>query len=125
MPQQFYHFQGRNFIKGRGRGPRPPCKICGRTNHTTNYCYYRPSSPNMFQQFPQPQNSNQFVPQQFSQSYQSNQWRSPSTQVSPWMNSSPYPTGIPMCFSPANTISRPPQQPVMNQDHFKTVRQNH
>lgn len=35
-PQPF-----RPFTRGRGRGPKLPCDICWRQNHTTNYCYYR------------------------------------------------------------------------------------
>lgn len=61
-PQQFY--QSRGFSKGRGgRGyskgyPREPCGICGKTNHITPYCYYRPQSQ-MFDQWKGP-SFNQF-----------------------------------------------------------------
>lgn len=41
-PPQFGSQQFRGFSRGRGRGPRMPCEICGRNNHSTNYCYYRP-----------------------------------------------------------------------------------
>lgn len=34
--QQFGLFRG--FSRGRGRGPRLPCDICGKSNHSTNYC---------------------------------------------------------------------------------------
>lgn len=27
--------------RGKGRASRMPCEICGRSNHTTNYCYYK------------------------------------------------------------------------------------
>ncbi|KAH7858303.1 hypothetical protein Vadar_022169 [Vaccinium darrowii] len=42
--------QGNNRGRG-GRGPRyfkDPCEICGRNNHTTNYCYYKSSNSNDF-----------------------------------------------------------------------------
>lgn len=46
---QYFPSNFRNFNRGRGtRGPQFPrnsCEICGRSNHSTNYCYYRP--PNM------------------------------------------------------------------------------
>ncbi|KAH7849738.1 hypothetical protein Vadar_022336 [Vaccinium darrowii] len=32
-----------------GRFPREPCGICGRTNHITNYCYYRNQVPQVDQ----------------------------------------------------------------------------
>lgn len=50
MPQQFNH-QQRPFYRGRGRGPRLPCDICGRLNHTTNYCYYKPQPPRDFSNY--------------------------------------------------------------------------
>lgn len=36
--QQFFPTYSSGF---KGRGRRPPRAICGRSNHTTNYCYYR------------------------------------------------------------------------------------
>lgn len=45
MPQHYFPFSARNFPRGRGRGPRPPCDICGRSNHITAYCYYKPQQP--------------------------------------------------------------------------------
>lgn len=43
---QFYPNSFRSSNRGRDRGPRfpgDPCDICRKTNHTTNYCYYRPT----------------------------------------------------------------------------------
>lgn len=50
MPQQpFYSTSSRNFYRGRGgrgpRFPRDPCEICGKNNHITSFCYYRPQFP--------------------------------------------------------------------------------
>lgn len=45
LPQQYFPPQYRSFPRGRGRGFRHPCEICGRNNHTTNFCHYK---------FPQP-----------------------------------------------------------------------
>ncbi|KAE9454986.1 hypothetical protein C3L33_13112, partial [Rhododendron williamsianum] len=72
-PQSF-----RPFSRGKGRGPRMPCDICGRLNHSTNLCYYKGQS-----QFP------------------FDQWRS-STPPS-WMYPG-YPTGMPM-FRPGIPVS--------------------
>lgn len=45
---QFSSFSNKGFGKGRGgRSPRLfpyPCEVCGRNNHTTNFCYYRPQT---------------------------------------------------------------------------------
>ncbi|KAG5562894.1 hypothetical protein RHGRI_005583 [Rhododendron griersonianum] len=84
-PQQHQYFpqQFRPFNRGRGsRGyPKGPCDICGRYNHSTNYCYYRP--PNMFS------------------SASSSQWRGypDFSQSTPWMSpmlSGSYPQNIPV-----------------------------
>lgn len=43
---QFSPNSFRSVNRGRGRGsrfPRDPCDICGKTNHTTSYCRYRPT----------------------------------------------------------------------------------
>lgn len=121
IPPQFFPTSFRNFPRGRGRGPRMPCDICGRSNHTTNYCYYKSSFPQMiqsnasfppmFQQIPQPmfqtfpqQQNFQQMPQQY---IQSSQWRSLAPSLSwmhgsnPWMNASPYPSSVPMFQSPS------------------------
>ncbi|KAH7840779.1 hypothetical protein Vadar_021479 [Vaccinium darrowii] len=42
--QQFGSNSSRNFNRGRG-GRKFHCDICGRNNHSTNYCYYRPNGP--------------------------------------------------------------------------------
>ncbi|KAF7148405.1 hypothetical protein RHSIM_Rhsim03G0156100 [Rhododendron simsii] len=72
IPSQFLPTSFRGFSRGRGRGPKMPCEICGCNNHTTNYCYYKSS-------FPQ-------YPPQVSQFFPGSQWRS-STQPQPWQNS--------------------------------------
>lgn len=46
--QQFGSFRG--FSRGRSRGPRLPCEICGRSNHSTNWCHYRSPQLNYFSQ---------------------------------------------------------------------------
>lgn len=51
-PQPFGSFRG--FSRGRGRGPRMPCEICGRSNHSTNWCHYRPPQLNYFSQMSSP-----------------------------------------------------------------------
>lgn len=50
-PQQHQYFpQNFRSSNNRGRGgrgsyyPKGPCDICGRSNHSTNYCYYRPNN---------------------------------------------------------------------------------
>lgn len=50
-PQQHQYFPPNfRFSNNRGRGgrgsyyPKGPCDICGRSNHSTNYCYYRPNN---------------------------------------------------------------------------------
>ncbi|KAG5560719.1 hypothetical protein RHGRI_003902 [Rhododendron griersonianum] len=103
FPSQFIPTPFRGFNRGRGRGPRPPCDICGRSNHTTNYCYYKSSFPQMFQQSVQP------VPQ----FVQGAQWRS-SNQFQPWSipPSSWSNTGVPLYQSQIPS-SRPfTQQPM-------------
>ncbi|KAH7847305.1 hypothetical protein Vadar_024476 [Vaccinium darrowii] len=69
MPQQHFVQFSRNPGKGKGykggRYPRDPCAICGRTNHITNFCYYKNQAPS------------------FDQS--TVQWRSGSNQSSPWV----------------------------------------
>lgn len=44
LPQQYYP-QFRNSFRGRGRGPRPPCDICGGHYHSNNFCYSKPPQP--------------------------------------------------------------------------------
>lgn len=81
-PQQFYQVypqQSRGFNRGRGRGPRMSCDICGRTNHSTNYCHDRSSTP-------------------------SYQWRPPGPWMSPMTT---YPSGIPMFQPPFLTNQQP------------------
>lgn len=56
MPQQHLVSFSRNSGKGKGyrgaRYPREPCAICGRTNHITNFCYYKNQAPSPpFDQF--------------------------------------------------------------------------
>lgn len=108
--QQFFQPSFRNLNRGRWRGPHMPCEICGKSNHSTKYCHYRPQSP----YFP------------------NLQWR-PLAQAAPWMSySTPlihgYPSGMPMYqpqipqsqspmvqqFGPSQTSSAPipsPQTP--------------
>lgn len=52
-PQQQFQYFPQNFSQNfrpfnKGRGgryvPREPCDICGKNNHSTNYCYYRPNN---------------------------------------------------------------------------------
>lgn len=51
---QYFPQQQRDFNRGRtnrgSRFQRQPCEICGRNNHTTNYCFYKGVSPNSFDQ---------------------------------------------------------------------------
>ncbi|XP_058226359.1 uncharacterized protein LOC131335146 [Rhododendron vialii] len=89
----------RGVIRGRGRGPRPPCDICGRSNHTTNYCYYKSSFP---QQFYSPQHFQQVLPY-----VQRAQWRS-SIQSQPWLNAS-------SSWVNASVLMYQPQLPPMSQ----------
>lgn len=98
MPPQFFQQTFRGFARGRGRGPRLPCDICGRSNHTTNYCYYRTPSPSFFPKSP-------WGPH-VQTSPQNSPWMSHSA---PWMNPYPYtyPTGLPM-YQPSI-----PQSPSM------------
>lgn len=98
MPPQFFQQTFRGFARGRGRGPRLPCDICGRSNHTTNYCYYRPPSPSFFPKSP-------WGPH-IQTSPQNSPWM---THSAPWMNPYPYtyPTGLPMYQPPI------PQSPSM------------
>ncbi|KAE9452097.1 hypothetical protein C3L33_16005, partial [Rhododendron williamsianum] len=93
MPQpQFYPSSSRNFYRGRGgrgpRFPRDPCEICGKSNHITSFCYYRPQFQAQFPQFP--------AYEQFS----SGHWR--GSQGSPWMNSSHIQYNFPMMPSQAS-----------------------
>ncbi|KAG5526466.1 hypothetical protein RHGRI_032665 [Rhododendron griersonianum] len=82
VPSQFLPSSFRGFPRGRGRGPRPPCDICGRSNHTTNYCYYKSSFSQNFQSIPP------FV--------QGAPWRS-SNQFQSWSNTPPwFNTGVPV-----------------------------
>lgn len=83
LPQQYFPPPYRSFPRGRGRGFRHPCAICGRNNHTTNFCHYK-------------------SPQSFD--YSSLQWRTPNSPYqwppNPWMsNSSGSYTGVPMSQS--------------------------
>ncbi|KAH7864544.1 hypothetical protein Vadar_030766 [Vaccinium darrowii] len=41
---QFGSSSSRNFNRGKG-GRKFHCDICGRNNHSTNFCYYRPNGP--------------------------------------------------------------------------------
>ncbi|KAG5551810.1 hypothetical protein RHGRI_010039 [Rhododendron griersonianum] len=123
IPPQFLPTSFRNFPRGRGKGPRMPCDICGRFNHTTNYCYYRPPFSQMVQQgsysHPMVQQFSQQPYQQVpQQSFHNVSWRPPAQSV-PWMNASnpwlnapmnapPYPPGIPMFHYQAPPYSRPP-----------------
>lgn len=123
IPPQFLPTSFRNFPRGRGRGPRMPCDICGRFNHTTNYCYYRPSFSQMVQQGSYSHPMVQQFPQQPYQqvphhSFQNVSWRPPAQSI-PWMNASnpwlntpmnapSYPSGIPMFHHQPPPYSRPP-----------------
>ncbi|KAI8564838.1 hypothetical protein RHMOL_Rhmol03G0213400 [Rhododendron molle] len=78
----------RGFSRGRGRGPRLPCDICGKSNHSTNYCYYKP---------PQMQYSSQFSP--------TDSWRG-SGSSNPWGNS----VSLPM-FQAHQSFSPRPNTP--------------
>ncbi|KAG5545337.1 hypothetical protein RHGRI_017712 [Rhododendron griersonianum] len=81
--QLFGSFRG--FSRGRGRGPRMPCDICGRSNHSTNYCYYKPPQLGF--------------PSQFSSQVS---WRGPGSSTQ-WGTSG----GIPMFQPPQTFPSRP------------------
>lgn len=74
MPQQQGFQSGRNGNRGRNfnKFPRDPCAICGRNNHTTNYCYYKGQMSQVYQ--PPGQWGN--VSYQ-SSPYQSSPWMSP------------------------------------------------
>ncbi|KAE9458365.1 hypothetical protein C3L33_09721, partial [Rhododendron williamsianum] len=91
MPQQQLQ---QSFFSPDMNSPCMPCDICGKSNHSTNWCYYQPQS---LQVFPP-----------FSQSYQNFQWRQP---ISPWMNPFPYPSGVPMYQSQIPQSSRGPMIP--------------
>lgn len=43
--QQYGQHSSRNFNRGRGGRPKFHCDICGRNNHSTNFCYYRANGP--------------------------------------------------------------------------------
>ncbi|KAH7865438.1 hypothetical protein Vadar_006720 [Vaccinium darrowii] len=89
MPQQQYFQMSRNSGKGRGfRGGRyfkDPCAICGKHNHTTNYCYHKNQPP------------------QFDQS--SSQWKPGSYQMYPWMYPTPSGYSVPQHFQMSGAMN--------------------
>lgn len=117
---QFYpsqHFS-QNQFKGRGRGsrgpkfPREPCAICGRTNHVTSYCYYRPQfETNQWRNYSNPSgfppNSGGFQPN--SGGFIQPQYSGHPTSILPQQSTTPFtsghgiPTGSFQQFSPSSS----------------------
>lgn len=106
---QYFGNQFRGFSRGRrGRCPRFPCDFFGKSNHTTNYCCYKPSQypPPFSSQYPPP------FPSQYSYDpYQSYQWRSGSQQYYP-PYAQQFSTSMPMQAAP---YTRPPPPPAAPQ----------
>ncbi|KAF7113075.1 hypothetical protein RHSIM_RhsimUnG0163500 [Rhododendron simsii] len=93
VPQHHYFPQNFRSSNNRGRGgrgsyyPKGPCDICGRSNHSTNYCYYRPNN----------------VPFDVS----SSQWRG-NTNFSPSFPWNPMMPGVPQYTMPLHQGYPPP-----------------
>ncbi|KAH7856675.1 hypothetical protein Vadar_004101 [Vaccinium darrowii] len=102
--QQFYQNQNRNNTRGRGsrRFFKDPCEICGRNNHTTNFCYYKSQTGGFDSQY-----GAQFGGFSASQPYpQASSWGNPAIN---YITTQMMPQPMQPMMQP---MLQPPSQPV-------------